>query len=66
MLVATHDEFLALYKPVHERFVRYCSSHAYGIMETQDLVGHPVKNHATFREFKRQRKVVAIYDQYCE
>lgn len=38
MLVATHDEFLALYKPVHERFVRYCSSHAYGIIETQDLV----------------------------
>lgn len=33
-----HEEFLALYKPIHQPFVRYCSNHAYGIMDTEDLV----------------------------
>lgn len=35
---SSHEEFLSFYEPVHAAFVRYCSSHAYGIMETEDLV----------------------------
>lgn len=38
MAEATHEEFLRLYKPLHQQFVRYCSNHAYGLMETEDLV----------------------------
>jgi len=30
-------EFLGLYEPIHARFIKYCSSIAYGIMETEDL-----------------------------
>ena len=30
-------EFLRLYEPIHTKFIKYCSSIAYGIMETEDL-----------------------------
>ena len=33
-----HSEFLKWYEPVHERFTRYCSSRAFALMETEDLV----------------------------
>lgn len=33
-----HEEFLKWYEPVHEQFVRYCSSRAFALMETEDLV----------------------------
>lgn len=36
--ISEHQQFLDQYQPVHERFVRYCSSHSYGIIETEDLV----------------------------
>jgi RNA polymerase sigma-70 factor (ECF subfamily) len=34
----THKEFLSRYQPIHVQFTRYCSSNAYGLMETEDLV----------------------------
>lgn len=37
-MVDPHQEFLTLYKPLHKRFVKYCDSMAYGIMEPKDLV----------------------------
>lgn len=33
-----HQDFLKWYSPLHEGFTRFCSSHAWGIMETEDLV----------------------------
>ena len=33
-----HQEFLNWYQKLHEPFVRYCTSRAFGIMETEDLV----------------------------
>jgi len=33
-----HQDFLKWYKPLHEGFTRFCSSRAFGIMETEDLV----------------------------
>ena len=30
--------FLRLYEPIHAPFIKYCSTIAYGIMETEDLV----------------------------
>ena len=42
MSESPHQEFLDLYKPIHGPFARYCGSHAYGIMETQDLVQESV------------------------
>ncbi len=54
-----HDEFLALYQPVHERFVRYCSSHAYGIMETEDLVQETLlKTMQHFNTLKDREKLL--------
>ncbi len=38
MVLNPHNEFLQAYQPIHSRFVKYCSSMAYGQMETQDLV----------------------------
>jgi hypothetical protein len=38
----SHQEFLQFYKPIHSRFVKFCSSMAYGRMETQDLVQETV------------------------
>jgi RNA polymerase sigma-70 factor, ECF subfamily len=35
---APHEHFLRLYKPVHEPFARYCSNHAYGLMDAEDLM----------------------------
>lgn len=37
-----HGEFLERYRPIHTQFTRYCGSHSYGIMETQDLVQEAV------------------------
>lgn len=33
-----HDHFLKLYKPVHERFERFCRSRVYGEMDYQDVM----------------------------
>lgn len=37
-----HQEFLQWYEPIHASFIRYCSSRAYGWMETEDLVQEAV------------------------
>ena len=37
-----NKEFLKWYQPIHDRFVRYCSSRAYGLMDTEDLVQEAV------------------------
>lgn len=46
-----HEEFLALYKPIHEQLARFCGSHAYGIMETQDLLQETILQ--TMQQFTR-------------
>ncbi|MGB3075478.1 MAG: RNA polymerase sigma factor [Chitinophagales bacterium] len=51
MTTTTHQEFLTLYKPLHERLTRYCSSNAYGLMETEDLVQETIL--ATLQHFNR-------------
>lgn len=33
-----YHEFMELYRPLHGAFVRFCSSHGYGIIDTDDLV----------------------------
>ena len=42
MEMDSNEEFLKWYQPVHEPFVRYCSSRAYGVMGTEDLVQEAV------------------------
>jgi RNA polymerase sigma-70 factor (ECF subfamily) len=32
------EEFLSLYKPVHERFERFCRARVYGKMDFHDLI----------------------------
>lgn len=44
-----HQEFLTKYQLIHEPFVRYCSSKAFGIMETEDLVQEAIL--ATLKKF---------------
>lgn len=46
-----HEEFLTLYKPIHEQLARFCGSHAYGIMETQDLLQETILQ--TMQHFSR-------------
>ena len=38
----TQTAFLDSYEPLHERFVRYCSSRAFGLLESEDLVQEAV------------------------
>ena len=49
-----HQDFLQWYQPVHAAFVRYCSSRAFGKMETEDLVQEAVL--ATLEAFQRIRE----------
>lgn len=42
MQTTVKNDFLKWYQPIHESFVRYCSSRAYGIVETEDLVQEAV------------------------
>ena len=30
-------EFLSLYEPIHGRFIKYCTSISYGVLDTEDL-----------------------------
>jgi len=53
MTTNTHSEFLKWYEPIHAGFTRYCSSKAYGIMETEDLVQEAVL--AALQGFSRIR-----------
>ena len=35
---STKKAFLTWYQPIHEGFVRFCSTRSFGVMETEDLV----------------------------
>ncbi len=54
MAEVQHEAFLKLYQPIHSRFVKYCSNHAYGIMETEDLVQETVLS--TLQRFETIRE----------
>ena len=54
MTTTAHSEFLAQYESIHEPFVRYCSSRAYGVMETEDLVQEAILS--TLQAFSKIRK----------
>jgi len=55
----TNIEFLQLYKPIHEQFIKYCSSFAYGIMETEDLAQEAVLSTLqNFAKIKDKRKLL--------
>ena len=49
-----HYEFLVAYEKIHASFVRYCSSQAYGLLETEDLVQEAVL--AALQNFDRIRE----------
>lgn len=51
---SSHQEFLHWYEPIHEQFVRYCRSQAFGILETEDIVQEAVL--ATLGAFSRIRE----------
>ena len=53
MSESPHKEFLDLYRPIHGQFAKFCGSHAYGIMETQDLVQESILQ--TMQHFGRLR-----------
>lgn len=56
-----HEEFLRYYKPVHSAFVRYCSSHAFGIIETDDLVQDAVlATMKSFHSIREKEKLLAF------
>jgi RNA polymerase sigma-70 factor (ECF subfamily) len=48
-----HADFLRHYQPLHEAFVRYCGSHAYGLVDTEDLVQDAIL--ATMQRFHTVR-----------
>ncbi|MFK7933234.1 MAG: RNA polymerase sigma factor [Saprospiraceae bacterium] len=49
----TKQDFLHWYEPIHPALTRYCSSRAWGLMETEDLVQEAVL--ATLQNFSRVR-----------
>ncbi len=36
------EEFLDLYKSIHESFARFCHARAYGLMEPEDLISESI------------------------
>jgi len=55
----TNIEFLQLYEPIHERFIRYCSSTAYGVMETEDLAQEAILTTLqNFSKIKDKRRLL--------
>jgi RNA polymerase sigma-70 factor (ECF subfamily) len=38
----TQEEFLDLYKSIHESFARFCHARAYGLMDPEDLISESV------------------------
>jgi len=47
----TNEAFLNWYEPIHNRFIRYCSSVSYGILETEDLAQEAIM--ATLQNYHR-------------
>ena len=55
----TNQKFLNWYEPHHDSFVRFCSSRAFGIMETEDLVQEAVlKTLEGFERIKDESKTL--------
>ncbi len=55
----THESFLRLYQKIHEPFARYCASHAYGIMDTEDLIQETVLSTLqNFDKIREQQKLL--------
>jgi RNA polymerase sigma-70 factor, ECF subfamily len=51
-------EFMKLYEPVHNSFVRFCAAKAYGVMETGDLVNETILN--AFADFEKLKEKKAF------
>jgi len=47
----TNEAFLNWYEPIHSRFIRYCSTVSYGILETEDLAQEAIM--ATLQNYER-------------
>ena len=45
------QDFLARYEPLHDRFMRYCASRAYGLLEPEDLAQEAIL--AALRGYER-------------
>lgn len=57
----SHEAFLHWYEPVHERFVRYCSSRAFALMETEDLVQESIlQTMEAFNRIKDKSKLLSF------
>ncbi|MEO0403352.1 MAG: sigma-70 family RNA polymerase sigma factor [Bacteroidota bacterium] len=51
-------EFMALYEPIHDGFVRFCSAKSFGVIDTEDLVQETIA--ITFEKLEKVRDKKAI------
>lgn len=59
MRTELHNEFLALYEPIHDAFARYCAAIAYGKIEVDDLIQDCLAVAWTnFRQLKDREKLL--------
>lgn len=54
-------EFMNLYEPVHNSFVRFCAAKSYGVLETEDLVNETIMNAFANFEKLKERKAFLSY-----
>ena len=54
-------EFMKLYEPVHNSFVRFCSAKSYGVIETEDLVNETILNAFSNFEKLKEKKAFLSY-----
>lgn len=60
MLQAQQKEFMQMYEPIHEGFVRFCSARSYGILETEDLVQEVIAcTYENFGKIKEKKALLA-------
>ncbi len=54
-----HSNFMEIYTPLHNAFIRYCSSRAVGIMSTEDLAQEAILAAlSNFEKIKDRRKLL--------
>lgn len=52
------NEFMVLYSPVHDSFVRYCKAKSYGLIDYEDLISESVLR--AFSDFEKLRNKEAF------
>ena len=58
------EKFLTLYKPIHDRFERFCRARVFGNMEYQDLMNETLL--VAFKKFNTLKKRIRLTESFIQ